>query len=96
MKTVEEAALHGWAFDPEAGFLSEAIGLRYAELAKLEGFVITQAYDPSDYNCTTYRGTAPESFSNGDIAILCDRGNCCFGAHVERSGDTFKCRVSTD
>jgi len=92
----ERAALAGWAFAPNASELSEAIGARYRELAKVEGFTITSRYDPSDYGCTTYRGFAPESMSDGDIAILCDSGNCCFGSHVERQGTTFKCKISID
>lgn len=95
-KTVEQAALWGWAFDPHWEQFSKAIGDRYAELAKREDFVITSSFDKNDYNCRTYRGFAPDDFSNGDIAIRCDSGNCCFGARVERVGSTFKCVISTD
>ena len=95
-KTVEQAALWGWAFDPNATELAQKLSDRYAEIVKREDFVITSSYDPADYNCRTYRGFAPEDFSNGDIAIRCDSGNCCFGARVERIGTSFKCRINTD
>jgi len=93
---VDQAALYGWAFAPNATELSDAIGARYREIASREDFSITSSYDPGDYNCRTYRGFAPDDFSNGDIAIRCDSGNCCFGARVERIGSTFKCVIHTD
>jgi len=93
---VDRAALYGWAFSPNATELSEAIGKRYSEIAGREDFVITSSFDPTDYNSRTYRGLAPADFSDGDIAIRCDSGNCAFGARVERQGTTFKCKISTD
>lgn len=86
--------IEGWAFrdNEEAG--KARCAARYEQIKERRREIV-QALGPtvgaSHYRCKVVPDLTPE-----DLAILCDEGNCCFGAVVVISGDTAKVTIWTD
>lgn len=98
------AYIKGFAFTADEKEESTRRYNRYKELIE-QGFerkdnnFIKWERTEVKYGRNTYRGELLEgspTITDMDLAILCDSGNTCFGASVDRTGRKFKVDVSTD
>lgn len=85
----------GYAFTSNEKEEMKARSERYNEIQHLRDEVIKGS--SVLYGRNEYHGDIGEhKLSRKDVALLCDRGNTCFGGSVSFNGTRFKCTIWTD
>lgn len=90
----------GWAYTADEKAKSECNALYFEEIKHLRGKEHMNFSTSPQYAHTTFSGELlseeAQSLTSGEILLLMDHGNLCFGGSCSKSGTKFSGSYNTD